>query len=497
MSQKKDAENRVYENSPNSSLENAHHSRFDFLKKISVEPSIALNALGYSLVGVQVATLYIQKTCRVGSYFFGNQTFSADVCNNLFNGSFDEEQKIVQSVTAKVEIVTQILQTIPMVIFALFLGPWSDSAGRKMLILLPLIGKSVSVLTYLVNIYFFDELVVEFLWLETFSSYFGGWTLIYVGAYGYIADTTSEKSRTLRIVVMDGVGSVAETIGGVLNGYLFAALGFYGSFGASLACYILAVTVTFFLVQNRKAALEAEKKPRILSFRNVLDAFKVLFKPRPGSLRHIIIILVICFQLNMFAGMGAWTIDYLYVRRKFDWNDEGTIVTFFSQLNAFKSGVNLFGFFIILPIFVKVFKLHDITIATLAVVSGTIKYLIYCFSNNKNMLYAILGAGLMDTLFTQPVRSSLSKLAGTADIGKVFAAVGALQALMGFASPVFNIIYVHTLDSFIGTVYLVTTGICVIIIALLIYCYFFLNSEEAKAKDDNDQEVDSQEKTQL
>ena len=326
MSQTKDAKNRVYEKSPNFSLENAHHSRFDFLKKISVEPSIALNSLGFSLVGVQVATLYIQKTCRVGSYFFGNQTFSAEVCNNLFNGSFDEEQKIVQSVTAKVEIVTQILQTIPMVIFALFLGPWSDSAGRKMLIFLPLIGKSVSVLTFLVNVYFFDELVVEFLWIETLSSYFGGWTLLYLGAYGYIADTTSEKSRTLRIVVMDGVGSVAETIGGVLNGYLFGALGYYGSFGASLACYILAFIVTFLLVHNRKAALEAEKKPRILSLRNVLDAFKVLFKSRPGSLRHIIIILVICFQLNMFAGMGAYTIDYLYVRRKFDWNDEGTLV---------------------------------------------------------------------------------------------------------------------------------------------------------------------------
>ena len=94
-------------------------------------------------------------------------------------------------------------------------------------------------------------------------------------------------------------------------------------------------------------------------------------------------------------------------------------VTFFSQLNAFKSGINLFSFFIILPIFVKVFKLHDMTIATLAVVSCSLKYLIYCFSNNKNMLYAILGAGLMDTLFTQPVRSSLSKLGGTADVGKV------------------------------------------------------------------------------
>ena len=94
-------------------------------------------------------------------------------------------------------------------------------------------------------------------------------------------------------------------------------------------------------------------------------------------------------------------------------------MTFFSQLNALKTGVSLFGYFIILPIFIKVFKLHDMTIASLAVISESTKYLVYCFSNNKNMLYAILGGGIMDSLFTQPVRSTLSKLTGTEDVGKV------------------------------------------------------------------------------
>ena len=49
------------------------------MKRISVEPSIALFGLGFSLIGVQVPTLYIQKTCKVGSFFFSNQTFSIEV----------------------------------------------------------------------------------------------------------------------------------------------------------------------------------------------------------------------------------------------------------------------------------------------------------------------------------------------------------------------------------------------------------------------------------
>ena len=81
------------------------------------------------------------------------------MCDNLFNGSFDDEQEIVQAVTAKVEIGTQILKTFPMVMFALFLGPWSDKAGRKMLIMLPFLGYFLNCVSFIANIYFFDELV--------------------------------------------------------------------------------------------------------------------------------------------------------------------------------------------------------------------------------------------------------------------------------------------------------------------------------------------------
>merc|ERR1711936_834793 len=138
---------------------------FAFLKNISVEPCSFLFSLAFSLVSVQVSTLYIQKSCKVGSYFFGNQTFDDEICDNLFNGSFADEQKIVQTVTAKVEIGTQIIKTVPMVILSLFLGPWSDTAGRKMLIMVPFVGYVLYCIFFIINVYFFDALKVEFLWL--------------------------------------------------------------------------------------------------------------------------------------------------------------------------------------------------------------------------------------------------------------------------------------------------------------------------------------------
>jgi MFS family permease len=225
-----------------------------------------------------------------------------------------------------VEIVTQILKTIPMVMFALFLGPWSDKAGRKMLIILPFLGYFLYCITFIVNNYFFDELVVEFLWFESISSYFGGFALLFLGAYGYIADTTSLKSRTIRIAVMDGMMSVAATIGGFINGYLYAELGYYGSFGCASACFLLGLVIVFFTVKNQRDTNKKNTKTSVLDMKNVLESFKVLSKPRPESMRHIVIILVACFQIGRFAYHGASYVDYLYVRRKFVWNDENNLV---------------------------------------------------------------------------------------------------------------------------------------------------------------------------
>ena len=48
--------------------------------KISIEPVVILMNLGWTMYWVQTANLYIEKTCKVGSFFFGNgTTFSNEV----------------------------------------------------------------------------------------------------------------------------------------------------------------------------------------------------------------------------------------------------------------------------------------------------------------------------------------------------------------------------------------------------------------------------------
>ena len=59
---------------------------------------------------------------------------------------------------------------IPQVIFALFLGPWSDRAGRKMLIMLPYFGYFLVCISMIANVYFFDEVAIDFIVVESFPT---------------------------------------------------------------------------------------------------------------------------------------------------------------------------------------------------------------------------------------------------------------------------------------------------------------------------------------
>ena len=64
------------------------------LSKISIEPAVIIMNLAWTMYWVQTSNLYIEKTCKVGSFFFGNgTTFSSEVIFEiLLNYNFFQAQ---------------------------------------------------------------------------------------------------------------------------------------------------------------------------------------------------------------------------------------------------------------------------------------------------------------------------------------------------------------------------------------------------------------------
>ena len=65
--------------------------------------------------------------------------FSVTVCKDINN--HDAENSAVEARTSEINMYMSILSSIPCMVVALFIGPWSDRNGRKPVMVIPMIGR--------------------------------------------------------------------------------------------------------------------------------------------------------------------------------------------------------------------------------------------------------------------------------------------------------------------------------------------------------------------
>ena len=61
------------------------------------------------------------------------------VCSNI--SSYKDENDAVETKASEINMYMSMLSSIPSMLVALFIGPWSDQNGRKPVLILPFIGK--------------------------------------------------------------------------------------------------------------------------------------------------------------------------------------------------------------------------------------------------------------------------------------------------------------------------------------------------------------------
>ena len=222
-----------------------HISHVDKAKTrwITVEPIIFLAFVGLGSFAT-IRAEYLQNRIATDVYNYTFPTDSNGSCG-LANTSHPDSiiKKEIQHKTANWSLYLNICSTLPLIFSTIVIGKWSDIKGRKATLLVPLFGMLVQSSVYLVVIYLHLSMSLLYIAEIAFGLTGGGPLLVSI-SLAYIADITTSKQRTFRIVIVETCLLFSIGVAQLTIGYLIAAKGFIPPFYLLISCQIAAILYT-------------------------------------------------------------------------------------------------------------------------------------------------------------------------------------------------------------------------------------------------------------
>ncbi|XP_034109765.1 proton-coupled folate transporter isoform X1 [Drosophila albomicans] len=463
---------------------------WDAVTATSVEPTMFLYMFAFMITSVVEQNFFVQKACLV------NRNFSAEICDNINNAENEEYKKKVLETTAWFHQWENIAAHIFPIFLALFLGSFSDRRGRKLPLLMGLVGKFIYSAMVVVNAKMTNWPVENVIYTATLpSALTGADVAIFASCFAYISDITTLNNRTIRVTILDVVYLSAMPTGVALGSYLF-----YNVFNQSYAdMFAVNATLLFLAIVYTLFALKWQTTPNQRSLRelgccgfwadffdkqHIKDSFAVLFKPRMGHRRSFLYILLISMALYTFQrDEGSYM--YLYTFGKFGWQ-----VSSYSTFKTFKSTAFVVMMLLAVPVMNKLLGWRDTTIIFIGTWAHALARLFYYFAMGPTLFYVGGAVCSLGPIVGPMIRSMTSKIVPQSERGKVFALLSVCDNAVPFISGVcYSQIYVATLEtSHGGGIYLLTIGtqMAVFLLVLCIHIVLGRNSLAVPNVEEND-----------
>lgn len=284
---------------------------------ITIEPILVLHLWPSMMSNLTVQNLNLEKACRV------NLGYDDVICDAMAirnsSGYSDLEERSVQKLVASMNAYKSIIQSLIPSLFLLFMGSWSDRHGRrKPFILLPVVAEVIATLGFLVSVYFFYQLPIEFnsFFESVPSSLVGGWSGLFMGVFCYISGVTSVEERTVRMGAVTIFANISMSVGIAMSGIMYNQTGFYGVFFLSLSMYVCGVLYGYFRLKETPKKIEPEnKKPFVkdfFDFRHVKETFRVALKKGKRNRRKRILAAMVLAMVVMGPIHGEFYIIWDY-----------------------------------------------------------------------------------------------------------------------------------------------------------------------------------------
>lgn len=432
-----------------------------------VEPVVALYAFSSFLIYPLVQQYVYRRLWQE----LTNTTYpisdNASRCDDPSSSNHSSYHKEVQRQASLFSLYTELFSTIPSLVVTLMLVAYSDRGGRKITIIMPLIGTLIYTSTFLAVSYF--ELNIYLLIGSSIvSSLFGGLGTFLGGCFAYIADLCEDGSqKTLRMAGVDMMIGLLSGVASISTGYFLRAAGFNWPFLTSALCQCLILLYAIFILEEtvKKPPADAvilDGSPQRSATKQMIYGVYHMFAGASRRSKTSLLLLILIFTSFSFAYVGGISMITLYeLNEPLCWTEiligYGSALSTTVFLTSFV-GVTAFTY-------CGVPQLLIVLMGILSVVAGMV---LLAFAKTTLLMFVVRVPMLLSIMPFPVLRSMISKIVSKSEQGALFACLSFLESLTSnVSSAVFNSVYAATVGWFPGFTFLLSAGFCVIPLSVL------------------------------
>ncbi|XP_028128375.1 proton-coupled folate transporter [Diabrotica virgifera virgifera] len=426
-----------------------------------VEIPVLLCVISQVLLGPISTNLFIYRTCYV------ILNYNKSECEQLGNESNNITKRLeplVQPTVNNIETIMMISESIFPIIFSICVGIISDKIGRKPFLVLCIAGLTVSNALNTLVAHFENISPWFFIATSMPSVLTGSFGTVSLIAGMILADTTTPKTRVVRMGLYDASMSAANILASLASSYVLYATSYTMVY---LISTILLITSVLYVIILLPESLHTEtKKPsckELIPMLKITDILKVPFKKREGG--HYVLIFTAILGAFSFAFRGEFLLKTLYVRQKVSWTLPQ--ITYASCYNSILLIVGtVFG----TTVLYKILKIKELPLIVFSYSMEAVTSLLLALATNSYFIIAAYTTHCFGGLAGSMIRALMSFMVERQELGKLYAASGVLDSVVGMISmSIYPQIYNATININSGIFYFVNMGIYAILALVVLY----------------------------
>jgi MFS family permease len=265
-------------------------------------------------------------------------------------------------------MVINLASGIPAVFVVLLFGSQSDIWGRKFTMIMSLVGFVCQSTMGFVTIACQGPLVL-IVAAEICVGLFGGAGLILATSLAYIADTTTETSRPLRLTLVEGMAGAGATIALVAMGFAISKLKYLWPALILLALHVINLLYVILFVPETIRRTQEENSSRCKSLCNcdtIKHAMAPVFRRDSNLCKRLL--LMFALMLFLFSYLTHGDVSLLFVKNR-PFCLGPVMIGLRSGFTAF---MTVGGSIVTIAVFRKLFKVTPATLSLLGLVSSTL-----------------------------------------------------------------------------------------------------------------------------